>query len=186
MNKRVKQRQRANPEASKQSKLLELKPDGTLIAHIAFWRYLFFALLFAAAFLICLNILVRLYQERPPDFWKRWDDVATMGVIVILAIAMPYIAYGLLKNGYKKVQLEINGHSVRYLRRATRGGTLLSDHYVCVPLKDIHVELHSNPFGGGMLQARTAIQTHSMILLLSPEEQEVCLKALQEAIKAGK
>lgn len=183
IDKRAKLRRKSDPDASRRYIHLEQKPDGTLVAYIAFWRYLFFGLFFAAAFCICINILVQLYRELPPGFWKRWDQGGMMAIILALAISMPFFAYGLLKGGYKKVQLEIDRHRVRYLRSAIRGGILLSDNYVFVPLEEIiSVELRKNFLGGGVIIARTARQTHSMIVLLSQEEQEVCQRVLKEAI----
>lgn len=184
IDKRAKLRRRSDPDTSVRYILLEQKPDGTLVAYIAFWRYLFFGLFFAAAFCICINILVQLYRELPPGFWKRWDEGGMMAIILILAISMPLFAYSLLKGGYKKVQLEIDKHRVRYLRSAIRGGILLSDNYVYVPLEDISsMELRKGLLGGGVITVRTATQTHSMILLLSQEEQEVCYQTLREASK---
>ena len=181
------QRRRADHGASRRNRHVEQRPDGTLVAYIAFWRYLFFGLFFAWGLFICINILVRLYRELPADFWRHWDTAAAPAIILVLAIAMPLFAYFLLKGGYKKVQLEIGKHSVRYLKGAIRGGILLSDNYVSVPLKDIiNVELGRNLLGGGVINARTATQTHCMILLLSKDEQEVCYKILEEAIKNGR
>jgi hypothetical protein len=167
--------------------LVEQRADGTLVAYIAFWRYVFFGLFFATGFCICIYILVRLCLELPLGFWKHWDSASAPAIILVLAIAMPLFAYGVLKGGYKKVQLEISKYSVRYLRGAARGGILLSDNYVSVPLKDIiSVSLRGNLLGGGVIDARTPTQVHSIILLLPQQEQELCLGILNEAISKAR
>jgi hypothetical protein len=163
---------------------LERKPDGTLLAYIAFWRYLFFGALYAVAFCMCIYGFVVLYQELPSGFYKHWNKQATITFLApVLAIAMFVWGYSLLKGGYKKVQFELDSYQVRYLRSGTRGGTVLSENSVSVPLRDIlEVELRQNPFGGGVIKARTSNETHTMILLLSTEEQQICYRELQEAI----
>jgi hypothetical protein len=164
---------------------LEQKADGTLIAYIGFWRYLFFGLFFAAAFYVCISIIVRLCRELPVDFWKNWDKAATAGLIILIfAICLPFFSYQLLKDGYKKIHFELTSNSVRYLKGGVRGGILLSDNYISVPLKHIvRVDLQRNLLGGGVITAVTPRQTHSVILLLSSEEQQTCLRALQERIR---
>nr|WP_157536309.1 hypothetical protein [Mucilaginibacter sp. L294] len=184
VSKWTKRRSEANPVLSGRSGNLERKDDGTLVAYIAFWRYLFFGVLFALAFYICMNAFVRLYQELPPGFYKSWDKPASITLfMLILAIAMLIWGYWLLKGGYKKVQFELTKYNVRYLKSGVRGGILLSDNDIFVSLRDITgVQLRQNMLGGGVITARTATQTHKMILLLSAEEQQVCYQALQEAI----
>lgn len=168
----------------RQGSNLEQKADGTLVAYIAFWRFAFFGLFFVAAFFICINALFRLYQELPSGFWKHWDENSRMVlIIIIIAVVMLVTPYSLLKSGYKKVQFELDNHRVRFLKRATRGGILLSDNYIYVPLKEIiAVQLENNLFGGGVMKARTATQSHTIILLLSTEEQLICLRALEHKI----
>lgn len=163
---------------------LEQKADGTLVAYIAFWRYVFFGLLFVAAFFICINALIRLYQEAPGGFWKHWDEYTTMVLImIIIAIVMLLMAFNILKGGYKKVQFELDNRRVRFLKNGIRGGILLSDNYISVPLNEIiAAQLDNNLFGGGVIKVRTATQTHAIILLLSTEEQLTCLRALENKI----
>lgn len=163
---------------------LERKADGTLLAYIPFWRYLFFGLLFVPAFYICIHGLVRLHQELPTGFWKHWDQSTTVvAVVLVLTIGIPVFAYWLLKDGYRKVQFELNGYSVRYLRAGVRGGILFSENYTSILLKDItKVDLRQGLLGGGVITVYTSTQTHSGSLLLSTEEQQLCLQALKEAI----
>lgn len=162
---------------------LERRPDGTLVAYIAFWRYIIFGLLYAAGFYISLKGFIILYQQLPPYFWKHWDKAATVTLVcLILVIAFPFMAFNLLKSGYKKIQLEINKNSVRYLKSATKGGTLLSDNYDTINFEEIiSIGLRQNPFGGGILDVSTSVKKHSIMLLLSVAEQMVCYRTLEEA-----
>lgn len=185
INKKVKRPVEISPGISGRGGNLERKPDGTLVAYIAFWRYLFFGVLFALAFYLCMRGFVLLYQELPSGFYKHWDKKATITFSApVLAIAMFVWGYFILKGGYKKVQFELDKYQVRYLRSGTRGGTILSENTVSVTLRDIQeVESYRNPFGGGVITARTSNETHKIILLLSAEEQQICYKALMEAIR---
>lgn len=185
VNKKVKRPVEISPGISGRSGNLERKPDGTLVAYIAFWRYLFFGVLFALGFYLCMRGFVILYQELPAGFYKHWDKKATITFLApVLAIAMFAWGYFILKGGYKKVQFELDNHQVRYLRSGTRGGTILSEDTVSVALRDIlEVESYRNPLGGGVITARTSNETHKIILLLSAEEQQICYKALMEAIQ---
>lgn len=185
VNKKIKRCSEINPGISGRSGNLERKPDGTLLAYIAFWRYLFFGALFAVAFYMCIYGFIILYQELPTGFYKHWDKQASVTFFApVLAIAMFVCGYYLLKHGYKKVQFELDTYQVRYLRSGTRGGTILSENTVSVPLKDIlEADLGQNLFGGGVITARTSTQTHTIILLLSTGEQQICYKALMEAVQ---
>jgi len=185
INKKVKRPVEISPGISGRSGNLEQKPDGTLVAYIAFWRYLFFGVLFGLAFYLCMHGFVILYQELPSGFYKHWDKMATITFLApVLAIAMFVWGYFILKGGYKKVQFELDNHQVRYLRSGIRGGTILSENTISVTLRDIlEVESYRNPFGGGVITARTLNETHKIILLLSAEEQQICYNALMEAIQ---
>ena len=107
-----------------------------------------------------------------------------MLIIAIIAVAMCLITFNFFKSNYKKIQFEINNDNVRYLKSVSRGGTLLSNNYITVLLKDIlSIELRPIPAGGGVIMAKTATQTHSIILLLSTEEQLICYRRIGDAIK---
>nr|WP_315423544.1 hypothetical protein [uncultured Pedobacter sp.] len=188
INKKVKRHSNISPGIIGTNGNLERKPDGTLLAYIAFWRYLIFGAIFAGAFCMCIYGFVVLYQELPSGFYKHWNKQATVTFLApVLATAMFFWGYSLLKGCYKKVQFELDNYQVRYLRSGTRGGTILSENSVSVPLKGIlEVELRQNPFGGGVITARTSTEVHNIILLLSTGEQQICYRELQEAIHSIK
>lgn len=163
---------------------LEREADGTLIAYIGFWRYLFFGVLYAVGFYFCINAFIRLYQELPPGFYKHWDKGASVTFfMLLLGIALLLWGYFLLKGGYKKIQFELTASNVRYLKSGIRGGILLSQSEEYISISSIlEVQLSQNALGGGTITARTAMQTHSINLLLSAEDQQICYQALREAI----
>ena len=165
---------------------LEYKADGTLVAYIPFWRYMFFGFFFAVGFVLCIIGFTRLYRELPTGFYQHWDKAANVALIVfILAMAMLLWGYWIMKGGYKKVQFELDSFHVRYLKNGIRGGILFSEQEVSVSLSDITaVELWPNALGGGEITARTATQTHSIRLILATDELQVCYRALQEAIQS--
>ena len=167
---------------------LERKPDGTLVAYISYWRYLIFGLLFVVGFWISYNGLVSFYQELPKGFWKNWDKVTTITfVLLIIVLAMPVMLFRFLKSNFKKVQLEINIDQVRYLKSAVKGGTLLSDQYQTVPYNQIvEVGFRQNPLGSGIIDLITSHQTHVVLLLLPVDQQFICYRSLQEAVKEWK
>jgi hypothetical protein len=163
---------------------LEQKADGPLVAYIPFWRYAIFGVLYAIAFCILITSFIYLCRELPPGFLHHWNQVATSAVVVLLiAVAMPFFAYQLLKGGYKKVQFDLDKCRIRYLKSGIRGGILLSDNYGSIALRDItDMELGSGLFGGGVVTVKTSSQIHSVILLLSPAKQAICYRALKEAV----
>ena len=163
---------------------LEDKGNNTLVAYIAYWRYLTLGLIYMAAIYVSINGAIFFYEELPPGFWKNWDKTTTVTLIIgVIAVAMCLITFNFFKSNYKKIQFEINSDSVRYLKSVSRGGTLLSNNYITVPLKDIlSIELRPIPAGGGVIMAKTVTQTHSIILLLSTEEQLICYRRIGDAI----
>jgi hypothetical protein len=163
---------------------LERTADGTLIAYIGFWRYSFFGAMYAVAFYVCIDAFFRLYHELPTGFYKHWDKNASITFfMLILGFAMVCWGYFMVKGGYKKVQFELTGHNVRYIKPGIRGGTMLSENEQFISLGSIlDVQLRKNLLGGGVITVRTATQTHTILLLLSTEQLQVCYQALQEAI----
>jgi hypothetical protein len=188
IDKKFKHPRNIGPDMVGRAGNVERTPDGTLLAYIAFWRYLIFGALFAPACYACIHGFVILYQDLPSGFYKHWNEDATITFfILILAVAMFLWGYFLLKSVYKKVQFKLNNHNVCYLRNGIRGGIVFSESTVSVPLRDIlDVELSKNLFGGGVITARTPTQTYKIILLLSAEEQQICFQALQNAIHSIK
>lgn len=184
INKQVKQRRSSKVEFAGRSGHLDRKADGTLLAYIAFWRYLFFGAIYAFAFYICMYGFVVLYQDLPSGFYKHWNKNASLTFFVlVLGAAMFIWGYSLLKSGYKKVQFELDNYNLRYLASGVRGGIILSESIVSVALSDIReVELRQNMFGGGVITARTSMQTHTIMLLLPEEELQICFTALKQAI----
>ncbi|MBE5319994.1 hypothetical protein IM793_12550 [Pedobacter sp. MR2016-19] len=131
INKKVKSHLNISPGIIGTTGNLERKPDGTLLAYIAFWRYLIFGAMFAGAFCMCIYGFVVLYQELPSGFYKHWNKQATVTFLApVLATAMfllagsfilpwilalqPLTALGVLKRTEKqeileKVKLNIQG-----------------------------------------------------------------------------
>jgi hypothetical protein len=168
--------------------LIEKRPDGTTVVYIAFWRYCFFGLLFAGAFYVLLWSIVNLYNERPPDFWQHWSQTAKFILgASIGALALPFFAYWMLKDLYKKVQLEINRSGLRYLRGGVRGGVLFSENYRNISYLDItNMDTEQQFFVNRVINIRTGSETHKIVLLLSENEKMRCFEAIQEAVAAAK
>lgn len=168
--------------------LIEKKPDGTTVVYIAFWRYCFFLLLFAGAFYVLLWTVVKLYEERPPDFWQHWSQPAKfMAGASLGALAVPFFAYWMLKDFYKKIQLEINRSGLRYLRGGVRGGVLFSENYSNINYLAItKMDMEQQFLVNRVIRIQTGPETHKIVLLLSESEKMRCFEAIREAVAAAK
>ena len=168
--------------------LVEKRPDGTTVVYIAFWRYCFFGLLFAGAFYVFVWVIVNLYGERPADFWQHWTQTASLITGASLgALGTPFFAYWMAKDLYKKVQLEINRSSLRYLRGGVRGGVLFSENYRTISYHSItSIEMEQHFLANRIINIQTGEEKHRIVLLLSESEKMTCFDAIKDAVQAAR
>ncbi len=105
--------------------------------------------------------------------------VVGIGILVVIATIV-----GLLKMGYKAVQMEIGKDDVRFRKSTPRSGIMFSDRYVTLKYSELReIDFREMPLIGYVLQLKTPTETYVINLMLSASEKVAVYRLLDEATR---